>query len=89
MRLEFRGLNQSYYIKFLEELGGTLQPSVEPSLPVRVIGNGWTADLDPEDHLAFSRSVLIPRTYITFSGDSSTVGYIISQFRLKALRGGG
>lgn len=56
---------------------------------VRVIGDDWTAELDPEDYLSFSKSVVIPRTCITFSGDPAIVGQIISQFRLKALRGGG
>lgn len=90
MRLEFRGLYQSSYIRFLQELGGTSEPSSSLDDSVTCIrGEGWSAFLEPESCLSFSKSLHLPRTFITFSGDPGTVERVVAQFRLKALRGGG
>lgn len=93
-RLEFRGLRQSTYKRFLLELGGkekATPPSVQCGVagPVVIEGKGWLAHLEPEDTLVFSKGWRIPRTFIVFSGDPETVSRIVAQFRLKALRGGG
>ncbi|GAX89190.1 hypothetical protein [Effusibacillus lacus] len=93
IRLEFRGLYQSTYKQFLLDLGGreleiTAQGSRQEGSTL-IEGEGWTALLEPEDSVSFSKVMKVPRTFITFCGEPEVVDVLVSQFRLKALRGGG
>lgn len=90
MRLEFRGLYQAAYIRMLTELGGhvTLPPDSQPGAII-IEGDDWRAELEPEDTVSFSKTMVIPRSFITFTGDIDTVSGIVARFRRKAFRGGG
>jgi hypothetical protein len=86
MRLEFRGLYQSAYKQFLLEMGGC---QCDETDQIKIEGEGWLAEFSPEDTVAFSNVLEIPRTFITFSGDPAAVQRVVAVFRLKALRVGG
>jgi hypothetical protein len=74
----------------LSELGGHKKLSFNSDRAVTVIeGEQWQAELEPEDTVSFSRTMVIPRSFITFSGEADIVSEIVAAFRRKAFRGGG
>ena len=78
----FRGISKRLVVQYLEGLGG------EAEGDSRVVGDGWTVDIDTEP-VTITSSIQLTEVQLTFEGDDETLDELVDTFAQKAMRAGG
>ena len=89
--LEFRGLSRELLIEYILTIANLTPSSIISNADESVIiqSQDWSVNFSKEDTFSIVPTIVIPRLYITFSGDEGQIQEIIQKLRVRTLRTGG